>query len=69
MEATFKYPIRESVRYSLRMTSHKIPNYDLHNLNWYETPPLVTDAVMQTVDNHIIVPLQKVLHKVVQRVK
>ena len=67
MEATFKYPIRESVRNSLRMTSNKIPNYDLHNLNWYETPPSVTDAVMQMDDNHIIVPLQKVLHKVIQR--
>ena len=67
MEATFKYPIRDSVHNSLRMTRNKIPNYDLHNLNWYETPPSVTDAVMQTDDNHIIVPLQKVLHKVVQR--
>ena len=67
MEATFKYPIRESVRNSLCMTSTQIPNYDLHNLNWYETPPSVTDAVMQMDDNHIIVPLQKVLHKVVQR--
>ena len=67
MEATFKYPIRESVRNSLRTTSTQIPNYDLHNLNWYETPPSVTDAVMQMDDNHIIVPLQKVLHKVVQR--
>ena len=38
-----------------------------HNLNWYETPPSVTDAVMQMDDDHIIVPLQKVLHKVVQR--
>ena len=59
MEATFKYPIRESVRNSLRMTSTKIPNYDLHNLNWYKTPPSVTDAVMQTDDNHIIVPASK----------
>ena len=67
MEATFKYPIRESVRNSLRMTSTKIPNYDLHNLNWYETPPSVTDAVMQMDDNHVIVPLQKVLHKVIQQ--
>ena len=67
MEATFKYPIKESVRNSLRSISTKIPNYDLHNLNWYETPTSVTDAVMQMDDEHIVVPLQKVLHKVLER--
>ena len=67
MEATFNYPIKESVRNSLRMISTKIPNYDLHNLNWYETPTSVTDAVMQMDDEHIVVPLQKVLHKVLER--
>ena len=67
MEATFKYPIKDAVRNSLRSISTKIPNYDLHNLNWYETPTSVTDAVMQMDDEHIVVPLQKVLHKVLER--